>query len=284
MKRIARGWGVGATLAVSLLGACAAISGLGSYSTDDCPAGCDASLGSADRRDASGDGGNGVTQDQASGSPIDAPDEGESASDDADDANESVDSSETADSGVALDAGVVDSGGGPEASDGACATTSSVENCSACGIACNASTGTPSCNGTTCSYTCTANRKDCNGATVPDTDGCECAGTGCCGTGCQTIHNSGLTAPANYYQCSSTGNTTQTQALAACTGSGGTGCSSKNTTCGGIFGLGGTSTSAACGTVAGTCYCWVYSGQNSGQVHTGGNGCSIPCSSGSTWN
>jgi len=157
-------------------------------------------------------------------------------------------------------------------------------NCSACGVACSTSTGAPSCGGSACTYACNAGRQDCDTSTAPNTDGCECAGSACCGTGCQTIHTSGIASPMNYYDCNTTGNTTQTQAMAACTGTGGTGCSAKNATCGGILGFGGKSTSAACGMVGGTCYCWVYSGQNSGQANAGSNGCNIACGSGSAWN
>jgi len=321
MHRSVRSWGVAGTLAISMLGACAAISGLGTYSTGDCAGECDASIeasssGGDGSSDSGKDVGQDVGQDQASGAEFDGPGEAETTSGDAEDANESADASERMDSGAldaeeavdsALDTGVADSGeapdvgsaqdsGGapdtgladsgeiPDANDSGCGVTSTVENCSACGIACTTSTGTPTCNGATCSYTCNSTRQDCNRATAPDTDGCECTGTACCGTACQTAHNSGLTSPTNYYACSPTGNMTQAEALAACTGTGGTGCTAKNTTCGGIFGFGGTSTSAACGTVAGTCYCWVYSGQNSGQVHAGGSGCTIACSSGSAWN
>jgi hypothetical protein len=267
-------------LAVSTLGACAALSGLGSYSMGDCAGECDASLGGSSRGGGgSTDSGKDVGRDQASGADVDSPEE-------ANDTNESADASEWMDSGALdaeeavdsnLDTGVADSGG--------CGETTTVENCSACGLACNTSTGVPSCNGTTCSYTCDSNRQDCNSATAPDTDGCECTGTACCGTGCQTVHSSGLTSPASYYDCDPTGDTTQAEALAACTGTGGTGCSAKTTSCGGILGFGGTSTSAACGTVGSTCYCWVYSGQNSGKAMTGGSGCNISCNgSGSTWN
>ncbi len=268
MNRVKRSCVVAWTLAIGMLGACATISGLESYSTDNCPGECDASIAPANRgrEAAASDNAGNVTQDEASGSQVDALVEGE----DGEDANESADVQEAADSGGVPDTGVVDSG---EAADAP-----------ACGFACKTGTGNPSCNGTTCSYTCNSNRQDCNSATAPDTDGCECTGTACCGTACQTAHNSGLTSPTGYYACSPTGNTTQTQALAACSGSGGTGCAGKNASCGGILGFGGTSTSAACGTVAGTCYCWVYSGQNSGQVHASGSGCTIACTSGSAWN
>jgi len=270
-------------MAIACFGGCAAIGGLGEYSTGSCSGVCDASVedathgGGASEKD--------VVQDPTSSPAYDAPEEAETTGDATDDASESPDG--VVDSGeVVVDSGemVVDSGTASDASDSGCGATSTVENCSACGVACSTSTGTPSCNGTTCSYSCNSDRQDCNSATAPDTDGCECSGTACCSTGCQTKHNSGLTSPASYYDCAPTGNTTQAEALAACTGTGATGCSAKNTTCGGIFGFGGTSTSAACGTVAGTCYCWVYSGQNSGQAHSGGGGCTIPCSSGSAWN
>jgi hypothetical protein len=267
---------VAGALATGWLAGCAAIGGLGEYSTGECRGVCDAGL--EDATQGGGAGGKDVVQDQASSPEVDAAEEAEAASDGAEDASESPDAG-VVDSGMVLDSGTM-----PDASDSGCGATSTVENCSTCGVACNTSTGAPSCNGTTCGYTCNSNRQDCNGATAPDTDGCECTGTACCTTGCQTAHSSGLTSPANYYDCDPTGNTTQAEALAACTGTRGTGCAAKNTSCGGILGFGGTSTSAACGTVAGTCYCWVYSGQNPGEVHSGGGGCNIPCSSGSAWN
>jgi hypothetical protein len=319
MHRSVRSWGVAGTLAISMLGACAAINGLGAYSTGDCAGECDASIDASSRGgDESSDSGTDVGQDQSSGAELDGPREAETTSD-AEDSNESAAASEwmdsgafdaeeavdstldagvadsgeapdvgsTRDSGGAPDTGVADSGEIPDAGDSGCGVTSTVENCSACGIVCNTSTGTPKCNGATCSYTCNSNRQDCNSATAPDTDGCECTGTACCGTGCQTAHSSGLASPTSYYDCDPTGNTTQAEALAACTGTGGTGCSAKTTSCGGILGFGETSTSAACGTVGGTCFCWVYSGQNSGKAVTGGGGggCNISCNgSGSTWN
>lgn len=264
-------------LAIACFGGCAAIGGLGEYSTGACSGVCDASVEDANQ----GGGGSGkdVVQEQVSSPANDAPEEVEATSDDAADGSESPDAE--VDSGETL----VDSGSIPDATDSGCGATGTVENCPACGIACNTTTGTPSCNGTICSYVCSSNHQDCNAATAPDTDGCECTGTACCTTGCQTAHSSGLTSPANYYDCDPTGNTTQAEALAACTGTGATGCAAKNTSCGGILGFGGTSTSAACGTVGSTCYCWIYSGQNSGKAVGGGGGCNISCNgSGSGWN
>ena len=273
-------------LAIACFGGCAAIGGLGEYTTGACSGVCDASV--EDARRGGGAIGKDGAEEQVSSPAYDAPDEAEATSDGAAESDGAADASESQEAGVVDSGGtLVDSGAIPDAADSGCGATSTVENCSACGIACNTNTGTPSCNGTRCSYTCNSNRQDCNGATAPDTDGCECTGTACCGTGCQTAHGSGLTSPANYYDCDPTGNTTQAEALAACTGTGGTGCAAKNTSCGGILGFGGTSTSAACGTVGSTCYCWIYSGQNSGKVVAGGGGggCTISCNgSGSTWN
>jgi hypothetical protein len=249
------------------VGSCAAVSGLDGYSQGACPADCDAGADRTIAPDALPDA-NAPEGDEA----IDAP----GLADDAD--------AEAGDDAAGDEETLVSPDSGPDAPTDAGCALGTTANCSACGVACNTDTGVPSCGGSACTYACNTGRQDCNGSTAPNTDGCECAGSACCGTGCQTVHSSGIPSPASYYDCNATGNTTQTQALAACTEAGGSGCSAKNATCGGILGFGGTSTSAACGTVGGTCYCWVYSGQNSGEVHTGSNGCTIACNSGSKWN
>ncbi len=260
----------GTVLSTVIASACAAISGLNGYSEGDCLGGCDAS---ADRPALSPN------------LPDALPEAGTPPGDEtpldieasASEGSAGVDATDAPSQDV--------SDGGLDAlAEGGCGPLDTPANCSVCGMACSTGTGTPSCSGSRCRYACNSNRQDCNGASAPDTDGCECTGTACCGTGCQTIHTSGLASPANYYDCNPTGNTTQTQAIAACTGSGGAGCSGKNTTCGGIFGLGGTPTNGVCGTVASTCYCWVYSGQNAGQVRSGSGGCNVSCTSGSAWN
>jgi hypothetical protein len=262
---------VGAVLGALLLslvcGSCAVISGLDNYSQAACSGVCDAGPDRSAPRDASAD------------AHLNGDDEGADAPDVLADAEPDA----------AVDAAgdeqpVPSDGAAEDAPTEAGCALGTPAHCSACGVACSSDTGAPTCGNSTCSYACAAGREDCNGPTAPNTDGCECAGTACCGTGCQIVHSSGLASPANYYDCSATGNTTQTQAMAACTGTGGTGCAAKNGNCGGAFGFGGTPTNAACGTVGGTCYCWVYSGQNAGQAHAGSNGCSIACSSGSTWN
>ena len=264
-------WG-GAVLSALLLSlvcaSCAVLSGLDGYSQAACSGACD---GGADRS---------APRDAFADANLNGYDEGVDAPDVLAD-----DETEAAGDAAGDEQPVVPSDGGTEdaPTEAGCALGTPAH-CSACGVACSSGTGAPTCSNSTCSYACAAGRQDCNASTAPNTDGCECSGTACCGTGCQTVHSSGLASPANYYDCSATGNTTQTQAMAACAGTGGSGCAAKNVSCGGILGFGGTSTSAACGTVGGTCYCWVYSGQNAGQAHVGSNGCTIACGSGSTWN
>ncbi len=176
--------------------------------------------------------------------------------------------------GASADAAAIDS---------ACGSLATVGNCGACGQACDTSTGSPSCNAGVCSYVCDSDRQDCNATTVPDKDGCECAGTACCNMSCQTAHASGLSTIPTYYDCSAAGNTTQQQAMAACMETGGSGCTATSTTCGGIFGFGGMQSNAVCGTVSGNCSCWIYSGVNAGQVHAGNTGCALGCASGVAW-
>jgi hypothetical protein len=277
--------------------ACAQLSDLATYS--DCSGLCDASATQGD------DGSSGATMDatqSSQGGDQQAPQEAEPVGDDAnepEDANESPDvaTTTTLDSGGVVEAAAPVESGTPaeagephesgttttsDAGDGGCASTDTVHNCSGCGLACNTSTGTPMCNGITCSYVCDTNTIDCNFATAPDTDGCECAGTGCCGAGCETAHESGIPSPATYYNCSPTGNTTLINATAVCLGVGGSACTAQTQTCP-LFT--GTTTNAVCGTVSNTCYCWVYSGTNSGTVSSVAFGpCNIPCQSGNTWN
>ncbi|MGH7269704.1 MAG: hypothetical protein ACREJ3_04675, partial [Polyangiaceae bacterium] len=165
---------------------------------------------------------------------------------------------------------------------GACISYSTPTNCTACGTACDTTTGTPSCNGSTCSYTCNAGLADCN-TTAPDLNGCECAGTGCCGAGCQTSHTSGIATPAKYYDCNADQNSnwTEAQAKSACQSSGGSSCNQSNTCCGILCPILGQFSYAVCGTIGGTSYCWMYGGPDAGKVTSGSN---PSCSGGNSWN
>jgi hypothetical protein len=87
--------------------------------------------------------------------------------------------------------------------------------CGRCGNVCDTTTSTnAACEAGTCSYTCKSSRVDCDKATAPNTDGCECAGTGCCDSGCQTVHSDGL--DGSYYHCAQLGAYSVDLALAAC--------------------------------------------------------------------
>jgi hypothetical protein len=215
--------------------------------------------------------------------------------DDASDATSMEDGATTGDGGPDGEGGGPVEGGSAEAGpsndaataedagDGGCSSTHTVENCSACGVACNTDSGAPSCNGVSCSYTCASNRVDCNAGAAPDTDGCECPGTACCGTSCQVAHESGLPspAPANYYTCTATGNTNQVEATAACLGVGASDCLLETTpNCGALV------TNAVCGTVSGTCYCWIFQGASNlvGTVNVAFPCNAVSCLAGSAWN
>jgi len=102
-------------------------------------------------------------------------------------------------------------------SDNTCSGLNTTQDCSACGDKCNPTNATAaSCSGTTCSYTCATGYFDCNKGTVPDTDGCECAGsgTGCCGTACQIAHSDGVGNA--FYDCNALSTYNVTTALEAC--------------------------------------------------------------------
>ncbi len=83
---------------------------------------------------------------------------------------------------------------GKSCCNGTCAATNTVQACSACGLACDATHSTgASCNGTTCAYTgCGVGFGDCKTA-APNADGCETPTTtptdcGSCGRACSTTN------------------------------------------------------------------------------------------------
>ncbi|MBI2394446.1 MAG: hypothetical protein HYV09_33050 [Deltaproteobacteria bacterium] len=101
--------------------------------------------------------------------------------------------------------------------DGCETSSTSLSNCGGCGNVCNTITGTPTCDGAKCGYTCNAGRADCNVATAPNVDGCECetdpVAPGCCSGGCQTKHSNG--AGQTWFDCVPLGTHDFTQAGAA---------------------------------------------------------------------
>jgi hypothetical protein len=298
-------WSISAASTLLLGGgfvACAALSGLDSYTTAACVVDCDATAGGTTPGD---DGSSGTPMEGSEPAP-DATEEAAARGDDmegADDAAQTpdvlatvdsggteVEASAPAEAGMTAEAGMMaeagpahDAGGTADAGGGVCTATNTVENCGACGVSCNTTTGTPLCNGVSCQYECDSNRIDCNGETPPDTDGCECAGTACCGTACETAHETGIPSPTAYYTCTPTGNSSELQATGACLGVGGLGCAPQMADCPANSTL--VQTFAVCGTVSGTCYCWAYAGVTSGTVGSVPIGCSaIPCTAGNAWN
>jgi hypothetical protein len=101
---------------------------------------------------------------------------------------------------------------------------------------------------------------------------------GCdCGT-CQ-VHSDGV--GQSYLNCTTQGTHTQPQARAACTAFTGdaAGCKTSSACCDDSLGLCITvqSTDAICGSVAGSCHCWSYVGNDSGTVQSPDGGCAEIC-------
>jgi hypothetical protein len=128
---------------------------------------------------------------------------------------------------------------------------------------------------------------DCNVATAPDTDGCECdtattaaQGTvnGCCGTGCQTKHSNGLMQ--NFFDCQPLGTIDQPQATEACTVFTG-----DVTKCHAFACTGPGSNQVVCSDTAATCACWGFAGTNAGHVHANATTtCNCASAADSPWN
>jgi hypothetical protein len=165
---------------------------------------------------------------------------------------------------------------------GGCTTpTNTTNNCGGCGVACTlASASAATCNGVTCAYTCIANHSDCNYATAPDTDGCECDTPGCCAGGCQTTHADGT--GQSYYDCNPSKTYTAVTATEACTAYavsvGGTAANCSD----GWNCNAGDPNQVCYGNTAGTnCqnYCWGYTGSQAGVLYT----CACPYASAGSW-
>jgi hypothetical protein len=222
--------------------------------------------------DAPGDLDTGATEDGSASA--EASDDGAAATDAADDGAASSD-------GEVPDAGPPDSG--PPDTGPTCSSTHTVLNCSACGVACDTTTGTPSCNGTRCSYACKQGSSDCNYLTAPNTDGCECATPACCSGGaCETTHSDGV--GQTFYDCVASKTYTQAQAQAACIAYTGNGlfCVVPSP----AFCL--AQTNSVCSNVPGasTWYCWEYAGPSPGTVQKAllANSVACPASGDPSWN
>jgi hypothetical protein len=278
-----------------VLGACGVVEGLSQYSKGECSQGCDDAAPGVPTTE----GGSDAAQEDAlrHDGDDDAPpsDDGEDAdgswmtSDDSssggDSAADASDGGPTgggdAGDGSGGDAG---DGGGGDAGDGGCGPLNTVQNCGACGVACNMTTGTPSCTGAVCTYVCTAGRSDCDSVTGPDTNGCECATPGCCGSGCETTHSTGV--GPSFYDCNSPSTFTEATAISACTAyalsvggtagncSGGWKCNSST-----VQDVCYSTNGKSCGT-----YCWRYMDADSGASAGAVVDCACPSSEVGAWN
>jgi hypothetical protein len=254
-----------ALLAVAVLsmglGACAVVEGLSQYSKESCGQDCDDD-GGADAGEPHRDGG---VQDD--GGAEDAP----------------AVSTDTGGPDVldASDGGSTTPESGTDA--GGCGPVDTVDNCGACGVQCNTTTGTPSCTGTTCNYTCSTGRSNCN-TTAPDTDGCECATPSCCGSDCETTHADGVGQA--YYNCNAVRTYSEAAALTACAAYAAS-VGSNGSNCVGGLTCPGSSVPTVCFTTSGgecASYCWQYTGVYA----DGGPGtvwdCSCPAHVIGSWN
>jgi hypothetical protein len=190
--------------------------------------------------------------------------------------------------------------------DSGCGALNTTANCSACGDKCPATnpasvTGTPACSGpvtgigATCSYTCAASHLDCNAATAPNTDGCECATPGittasCCpGEVCpvQHVYDEDI-ANTFFYDCVAASTYNVTVATDACLAYGGAGNCDSGFFCTSVAD-GGTVGDMVCSDGAGApaCACWGYDGQLVGKMFVGpGKGmanCECPQPSDPSW-
>jgi len=272
-----------AVLLPASLGGCAGLSGLSQYGIDDCADGCDAAPSADAANDATSD----ATRDATNDATNDAMEAGDEVRDGPSGDQESTETGHDAGSDAGSDAkydAPVDTG--TPATD--CGATDTVSNCSACGVACNPANGSgPMCNGTTCSYTCNAGHADCNAATPPDSDGCECAaatqasqGTvgGCCSGACQTQHSNGI--GGTFFDCNPADTYTAATALEACTAFTGDVTKCSSLTC---HGSGGGA--VICSQGASVCDCWQYQGTLTGHVDVNSTTtCYCAIASDPTWN
>ncbi len=289
-------WSLGSLVA---LAGCASIAGLDSI--QECP-NCFGEGGATDATvDAAGDG--------ASGDDTTGDDSSTSGDGDAStvDSSMKVDSS-THDSST-VDSSKADTGGGVDAapdtstlSDSGCGSTSTVQNCGACGQACastpSSTTQSASCNGTTCSYTCKPGNLDCNASIGYDPDGCECpvvagtyGSTQCCAAGnCPIQHNYDTQqVGTTFYDCTPSGTYSQTLAADACHAYAGASAQCTSYTCTYVDG-GAIAGDMVCsdGTSTPNCACWGYDYATKGYMligsGSGSSNCGCPDSTNSPWN
>lgn len=189
----------------------------------------------------------------------------------------------------------------PAADNGCESSLNSKSSCGGCGNVCSTTNSTNQmCSGISCTYTCSANRQDCNVATPPNTDSCECEGTGCCTGACQVKHNTAIgvqpdTTPGwPWYDCVPLNTYDVTQATAACNAFK-TAAASTNDCFARVTSPGNGTVSQICVVASGGCSCWAYA--TTGTDNTGrqghalygsqngesGNSCRTPATSDPQW-
>ena len=235
---------------------CAAISGLDQLEKVDCTAGCEAGAGDVTNDVTIGDARNDIGMNDVGIDSTDIDSGIDTGVDSAtDSATDAPDGAVDAPSDSAVDAP-------PDAPpvDGGCGPTNTATNCGACGNACNLTTsvGSPACNGTKCLYgTCNTGRSDCNAATAPDLDGCECATPSCCAGGaCAITHDNGIGNA--FYDCAALNTYDQTQAMEACVAQTGNATLCTLASC--IVDSGPTPMVVCSSGLVSNCTCWVYTG------------------------
>jgi hypothetical protein len=167
--------------------------------------------------------------------------------------------------------------------DSGCGPLNTVTNCSACTDACasirtveTSSTCSGDSNGlgATCSYTCASGYQDCNAASVPDLDGCECHVPGatqaqCCvsaGT-CPVAHDNGLNqSSSSFFDCQGPGQVTLALATDACAAFTGDPGQCTEEICDSPDGSADGDRVVCSAGSAIDCVCWTYQGTNAGYL------------------
>jgi hypothetical protein len=269
------------------VGGCAAITGLDNIQEQACGAQCDASSSADNAGDVAADQASEHAA-EASGMDQNAP---EAAAEAASDGPGTETSAETSTPEGGHEAGVdapPDVAYDDAPFDSGCGNLNTTTNCGACGDTCAAvntsQTASMCCssgacpgstNGTndSCQYTCATGHLDCNSATAPNTDGCECTAPStapCCvnsGGDCPSKHINGLNqASSTFWDCVPTGTINAQLALDACTAYvASQGAAADN--CQQYGDADAAAPDSYCsGAVTGDCVCWTYSGQYEGQV------------------
>ena len=176
---------------------------------------------------------------------------------------------------------VEDAADAADGSDAGCGALNTIDNCSACGEACDASSASAvSCTGTTCQYTCKPGFSNCDTA-APDLGGCECATPSCCGSSCATTHTNGV--GQSYFDCVDAGTYNQTQAGKACTAY-----TNDQFACTAGSCIGDAGDLVVCGSPdGGACACWDYTGTDTSYVFKSNApdaGCFCPNTIDPKWN